>query len=101
MKKIYWRCNGGHYFSSLHCPFDGWTSDELRQLNYASDQLAIKRASPCIDGLRGEGVSESALRRTIVVEFGSDLSAFDAISPDLYVIHNESVRLHEAGISFH
>ena len=101
MKKIYWRCNGGHYFSSLHCPFDGWTSDDLQQLNNAAELLKIKGASPSIEGLRGEGASESALGRAIVVEFGSGLSAFDAISPDLYVIHNESVRLHEAGISFH
>jgi hypothetical protein len=101
MKKVYWRCNGGHYFSTLHCPFDGWTSDELLQLNSATEQMNIKGASPSIAGLRSEGVSESALGRAIVVEFGSDRSVFDAISPDYYVIHNASVRLHQAGIDFH
>jgi hypothetical protein len=101
MTRIYWRCNGGHYFSSLHCPFDGWSSDELVQLNNASERLKVKGASPSISALRGEGASESALRRAIVVEFGNDGSAFEAISPDYYVINNESVRLHKTDIGFH
>jgi hypothetical protein len=101
MKKMYWRCNGGHYFSSLNCPFDGWTSEELQQLNHAAERLKSAGASPSIVGLRSEGASESALRRAIVVEFGSDDSVFDAISPECYVIHNQSVQLHQAGINFH
>ena len=101
MKNIYWRCNGGHYFSSLHCPFDGWTSNELQELNNATEKLRAKGTSPSIAALRSEGASESAVGRAIVVEFGSDRSAFDAISPDYYVIHSESVRLHQAGADFH
>ncbi len=101
MTRIYWRCNGGHYFSSVHCPFDGWSSDELVQLNNAAERLKVKGASPSVSALRGEGASESALRRTIAVEFGSDSSAFDAISPDYYVINNKSVRLQQAGSDFH
>jgi hypothetical protein len=100
MTRIYWRCNGGHYFSSVHCPFDGWSSDDLIQLNNATERLKVKGAIPSIAALRSEGASESALGRAIVVEFGSDRSAFDAISPDYYVINNASVRLHQAGIDF-
>jgi len=101
MTRIYWRCNGGHYFSSVRCPFDGWSSDELVQLNNAAERLKVKGATPSIAALRSEGASEPALGRAIVVEFGSDGSAFEAISPNYYVINNESVRLHKAGIGFH
>jgi hypothetical protein len=100
MTRIYWRCNGGHYFSSQHCPFDGWSSDELLQLSDAIERLKAKGASPSIAALPSEGASESALERAIVVEFGSERSVFDAISPDYYVINDKSVRLHESGIEF-
>ena len=100
MTKIYWRCNGGHYFSSPHCPFDGWSSDELLELSNATEKLTAKGTAPSIAALSSEGASESALRRAIVVEFGSDHSVFDAISPDYYVVQNKSVRLSQAGIDF-
>jgi hypothetical protein len=101
MTRIYWRCNGGHCFSSVHCPCDGWSSDELLQLNNAAEGLKVKGTNPSIAALRSEGASEAALRRAKVVEFGSDGSAFEAVSPDYYVIHNESVRLRQAGVVFH
>jgi len=101
MTRIYWRCNGGHYFSSLSCLFDGWSSEELLQLNTAAEKLRIRGANPSIAALRDEGASESALRRAVVVEFGSDRSAFDATSPDYYAINNASMRFHQTGIDFH
>lgn len=39
--------------------------------------------------LRRAGVSEDALRRTVVIEFGVSESAFDAISPEGYVMKGE------------
>jgi len=39
--------------------------------------------------LRRAGVSEDTVRRTIVIEFGAGEFAFDAISPEGYVIEGE------------
>ena len=101
MKRFYWRCNGGHSFEALRCPFDGWTSDELLELNNAAESLRSKETNPSIAALAVQGVSEAALRRAIVVEFGSEQSVFDAISPDYYVINGQSVKLRQAGTDFH
>ena len=35
------------------------------------------------------GLSEAAAQRTIVIEFGTDACAFDAVSPEGFVIHGE------------
>jgi hypothetical protein len=101
MTRVYWRCNGGHYFSSLNSPFDGWSSDELSQLKTAAKKLKIRGANPSIAALGDGGASELALRRALVVEFGSARSAFEAIAPDYCVIHDTSMRLHRAETDFH
>ena len=97
MTRVYWRCNSGHYFCSLRCPFDGWGSPELLELHDAAQRLGSKGVSLAI--LRAEGVSERALRRAIIVEFGSEGAVFDAISPDYYVGGKE-VKLTKAGPDF-
>jgi hypothetical protein len=100
MNGIYWRCNSGHYFSSTRCPFDGWSSGELIELTSVAGKLTAKGADPSIANLRSEGTSETALKRAIIVEFGSERSAFDALAPDYYVINGESTPLHKVGPDF-
>ena len=41
---------------------------------------------PSLRALREAGLSKAALQRTIVIEFGTDACAFDAIAPEGYVI---------------
>jgi hypothetical protein len=100
MTRLYWRCNGGHYFCTLRCPFDGWTSSELAELHAAAERLQSKNMTPSVAALRGEGVGEAAIQRAIVVEFGSDKSAFDAISPESYILVGKEVKLTKAGRDF-
>jgi hypothetical protein len=101
MTKVYWRCNGGHYFTSVRCPFDGWSSGELIELSSSAEKLTAKGTNPSIAALRSEGVSERALSRAIIVEFGSGDSVFDALAPDYYVVNGKSLPLHKAGPEFH
>ena len=75
------RCNSGHYFSGEFCPFDGWSSPASRELTDAVEELARLDLVASIEELRKAGVSAATLARTIVIEFGSDASAFEAISP--------------------
>lgn len=101
MYKLYWRCNGGHYFNTVRCPFDGWTSKELAELNQVAEEFRSMKTDPSIGAMKNAGVSDEALRRAIVVEFGNDRSVFDAISPDYYVVDGKSVKLHKTGLDFH
>jgi len=100
MIRMYWRCNGGHYFCALRCPFDGWSSPELAELYAAALRLESKKLNPSLAAVRAEGVSENAVRRAIVVEFGSEGAVFDAVSPDYYVVDGKGVKLAKAGKDF-
>ena len=73
----------------------------MSELSNASERLRSKNTEPSLDALREEGVSEVALGRAVVIEFGSEKSAFEAISPDYYVINGKSVALHHAGVDLH
>jgi hypothetical protein len=86
MKRAYSRCNSGHYFSGPRCPLDGWSSDASRELAAACERLASGGRPVSMAALRQEGVSECSLQRIIVIEFGSESSVFDAISPEGYVL---------------
>jgi hypothetical protein len=53
-----------------------------------------------MEELRRVGVSEVTLLRTIVVQFGSDGSAFDALSPKLYFLDEELKTVDELDENF-
>jgi hypothetical protein len=97
MRKAYWRCNSGHYYSSLHCPFDGWTFDGCRELIAAVENVARRDETLSIEALALEGAPAQATKRTIIIEFGSSLAVFDAYSAEGYVINGEYKKVHELG----
>ena len=100
MTRVYWRCNSGHYFTTLRCPFDGWGSQQLTELHDAAQRLLGKGLVPSFAALRAEGVSDDAIHRAIVVEFGSEKAAFDAISPDYLVVDGKAIPFIKAGPDF-
>ena len=86
MTKLFWRCNGGHYISTKRCPWDGWGSSEIEELCSAADLLTKSGKVPSIAELRNLKVSDRALQRTIVVEFGDEHAVFEALSPNEYIL---------------
>lgn len=100
MKHAYCRCNSGHYFVGEYCPIDGWSSIASRELDAASKQLVSFGLEPSLAELRKLQVSDDTLKRTIVIEFGTDTSAFEAISPEGYVINGKWKRLLDIDRSF-
>jgi hypothetical protein len=55
MYKVFWRCNGGDYYSGRNCPFDGWSRPELQRLFDVVAEMN-KNAEPIsISALRGKG----------------------------------------------
>ena len=89
MVQAYCRCNNGHYFVGEYCPIDGWSSPASKELVEGVKRLIGTGQEISLAELRRAGVSEDALRRTVVIEFGASESAFDALSPEGYVIKGE------------
>lgn len=97
MTHLYFRCNGGHYFRAARaCPFDGWSSDGIEHAIAIFEQLRAAGA-PTIDALRRSGVSPALIARTLVIDFGNDASAFDALVPERYIHAGREVLAHEVG----
>src|SRR5262245_49449855 len=96
----YCRCNSGHYFVGEFCPFDGWSSPASRELTKAIQQLADAPREVSLEALRKAGVSQATLERTIVIEFGSDASAFEAVAPKEYIVHGEAKSVRQLDRSF-
>lgn len=91
--RAYCRCNSGHYFMGEYCPFDGWSSEASRELTRAVKKLAGRKQQLTLELLREAGLSAAALARCVVVEFGSPASAFEALSPEYYVVDGEAQPL--------
>ena len=98
--RAYSRCNSGHYFVGENCPWDGWSSAASKELTRAVEALSHLGRQVSIEELHGAGVSETTLLRTIVVQFGSDGSAFDAINPKMYFIDEQAKTIDELDENF-
>jgi hypothetical protein len=98
--RAYSRCNSGHYFLGEFCPFDGWSSHASRELTAALKELARSGRPVSLEELRQAGVSAATLSRTMVIEFGSSSTAFEAIAPEYYVVNGETIPLRNFDESF-
>lgn len=98
---VYFRCNSGHYFrasaeSGDCCPLDGWSLLGLEAVRAAEASLVADGKAVTIEALRAGGAPGGALQRTLLVEFGSDDSVFEALSPEGFVLDGRFVTLVEA-----
>jgi hypothetical protein len=100
-KRAFIRCNGGDYFQGEYCPLDNWSSAESKELAAITARLTAEGQEVSIAGLRKVGVSETTIKRTIVIDFGSDASVFEAISPQGFVVNGKWKLLRQAGLDFH
>ena len=87
MIRAYCRCNSGHYFVGEYCPLDGWSSLAARELVKVTKRVLASGQELSLQGLRRAGLSDAAAQRTIVIEFGTDDGAFEAVAPEGFVIH--------------
>lgn len=98
--RAYCRCNSGHYFQGECCPFDGWSSAASRELAAAVEWLARQGQDLSLAALGKAGVSRKNLARVIVVQFGCAASAFEALSPQEYVINGKAEPVVKLGAAF-
>ena len=94
----YSRCNSGHYFIGEYCPLDGYSSPASAELTDIVEKLHDSGVKLSIEEIAKAGASQSTLERTIVVDFGSEDSVFDAIVPEAYSIRGKFVRVDESGL---
>jgi hypothetical protein len=88
--RAFCRCNSGHYFAGETCPYDGWSSPASRELTLAAERLTRAGKEVTLEELRGLGVSNDTLWRTIIISFGVGASMFEAISPATCVVDGEA-----------
>jgi hypothetical protein len=98
--RAYCRCNSGHYFVGEHCPLDGWSSPASQELTRAVERLAEECRPVSLEELRKAGVSQTTFERTLVIQFGSAGSVFEAIAPEGYVVDDEWKPLRELDWTF-
>jgi hypothetical protein len=92
MVRVYCRCNGGDYFLGEYCPFDGWSSPKSKEIVEATERLRREGITPSVAALRSTGLSQKALARTLIIEYGSEASAFEALTPQLYVLEGRTLE---------
>lgn len=94
-KRLFFRCNGGHYFQGPACPFDGWAMDRLADVVAAFERMTAAGVTTELDGLLPRDASPELRRRVMLVEFGDDAAAFHALAPQRYVHRGEELLWHD------
>lgn len=95
-ERVYVRCNSGHYFQGSACPFDGWSMEHLNDLTLALLRLEDSGERLTLSGLADHGAPAKVLARTIVIEFGSEEAAFEALDPSGFILNGEWTLLRAA-----
>lgn len=94
MKRLYFRCNGGHYFRSCAaCPFDGWSNEYLDVAERMFEEISQEPSGPSIEALRQRGLDQAVLDRVMIIEFGNEDFAFEALArASARAIHTSRTR---------
>ena len=91
MKKVFFRCNDGHYFHGPKCPWDAWSVRGdlgIRSEGLLQAILDLRGEELSVAVLRRMGVTETALASIIIVEFAGSSSEFDGFVVER-VRHND------------
>lgn len=98
MKRVYWRCNSGHYFSTGSCPWDGWNRPWTYELARAIGDMQSRNELPSIESLRSLGITQEVLNKVIIIEFGSEGKAcFDGFAPQGYFLEGKYLPADKLG----
>ena len=90
MKRVFFRCNDGHYFTGESCPFDGWGTPETARL--ARLLKEVDRANLSLDSLAALQVSAELRKRIAIVEFADAEAAFEGIAAEYYFVNGQLVH---------
>jgi hypothetical protein len=63
----------------------------------AFEALEATGIQPTVDGLKEKGTPSDVIERVLLIEFGSEASAFDALVPERYLHRGHEVLAHAVG----
>ncbi len=98
---LYFRCNGGHYFTgSAHCPLDGWCVEGVPEA-----QARFADAISCGELLRPNRIVSDLVRdelqpRVVVAQFGDPRRAVRGIAPMIYHHEGQTYLERDSPLSF-
>ena len=98
---LYFRCNGGHYFTgSAYCPLDGWCVEGVPEA-----QARFADAISCGELLRPNRIVSDLVRdelqpRVVVAQFGGPRRAVRGIAPMIYHHEGQTYLERDSPLSF-
>lgn len=99
MKRLYVRCNGGHYFlAGSSCPFDGWTTEGLPRVAAHFTVLLQRGPDVTVASLKEALISDELMKRLLIIEFADESGAFEALAPEYYLHRGKMLRAEEVDL---
>lgn len=99
MKRLFIRCNGGHYFlAGASCPFDAWTMEGVARVAAHVTVLMHREGDISLEALKeGALPSDELMKRMLIIEFGDEEAVFEALAPGHYLHRGKVLKAHEVG----
>lgn len=89
MKHLFFRCNSGHFFRGLSCPFDGWNYPGIREAEQAfavDSNIALDRLAELANA------DEFLKRQMFIVDCASLPPGLEGIRLHCVVVDGEQVE---------
>ncbi len=100
MKRLFIRCNGGHYFlAGAGCPFDGWTMEGVATVAAHFSVLLQRGGEISLESMKEALPSEELLKRMLIIDFGDDSAIFEALAPETYLYRGKILRADEVDLN--
>lgn len=100
MKRLFFRCNGGHYFlAGAGCPFDGWTIDGVARAAAHFAVLLQRGDEITRESMREAILGDEVMQRMLIIDFGDERSIFEGLVPDAYLHRGKLLRADEVDLN--
>ena len=93
MKLLLFKCNHGHYFRHLSCPYDGWTHADIRR----AENAFLSDGADSLAALEHLEIDDDLLERIVIIEKRNCDEQVEGLAPESYVINGEVVVRNEVG----
>jgi hypothetical protein len=101
MRRLFVRCNGGHYFHGPGCPFDGWGGPEGVAALFAIESACHDEGRELtLDDVRAVATEKGLLQRVLIIEHADTSAEFEALAPEYFIACGEMWTLATCGLDF-
>ncbi|WP_394846166.1 hypothetical protein LZC95_01725 [Pendulispora brunnea] len=96
MKRLFFRCDGGHYFQGACCPFDGWSMAGVAKAAEYFDTLGQSGEPQELEAMKALRLSDDLIQRMLIIEFGDENAIFEALAPERCLYQGKELLWSEA-----